>query len=363
MFVKISLIGHGVMVVWRVNFKNWIVAHSASMYAYQDEIHGHRRSCLIGGSAAPAPVSYNFLTIAGTLRKSAFHDNTNSPTRKSVGGALNPDLLCGSDKLIWAHDHGGLRCLGKVSAVIGLPMKPATKRHVLEPFSGRKSGSRIWKTRYNSGIWTRPRKAPDTNDREGRSYKKATLSGGNSRRLAYKFVKERWRRAALGMPKREGALNDPWSSGGMVHFNIGGIDDREWRAMMVGLDTPPRMERCSISDQTSAIASTKSSSRQNPSGEYNSTSRTLGNNNNGRTTSDVMMYIARLADTYHNPAPEEKERWMSDGGGRCSGCGGLRKESQGREDPHEEMGLPGWIEPLGFPGGGNQRYDGRLLRS
>jgi hypothetical protein len=41
-FVKISLIEHRVMVVPRILFKNWIVAHSASMYAYQDEIHGHR---------------------------------------------------------------------------------------------------------------------------------------------------------------------------------------------------------------------------------------------------------------------------------------------------------------------------------
>jgi hypothetical protein len=39
MFVKISLIGHRVMVVPRILFKNWI----ASMYAYQDEIHGRRR--------------------------------------------------------------------------------------------------------------------------------------------------------------------------------------------------------------------------------------------------------------------------------------------------------------------------------
>ncbi|KAJ7840256.1 hypothetical protein B0H13DRAFT_1910800 [Mycena leptocephala] len=46
------------------------------------------------------------------------------------------------------------------------------------------------------------------------------------------------------------------------------------------------------------------------------------------------------------------------------GGGGLRKESQTREDPHDEMGLPGWIEPLAFPGGGDRRYDGgRLLRS
>jgi hypothetical protein len=64
-FVEMSLIGHIVMAVPRVLLKIWIVTHSASIYAYQDEIHGPRRSSLSGAQLKPC---VNSQTTHGILK-------------------------------------------------------------------------------------------------------------------------------------------------------------------------------------------------------------------------------------------------------------------------------------------------------